>query len=903
MSFKKLSIAVVWLLIIILAFGMTSCNSGDTDTPTETPTSVPTQAPTQAPTEKPTEAATTEAPTSAPTEAPTATEAPAATEVLTEATTESATQGSTQIPTENITEPPSEIITEPPTEAPTEQPTEDLSIYNDSTVDVSDEHIVDESQWVATDGLDRVVSTNTQTGDVRDDKIVAIFYWSWHGNYADNQTAYNNEENINKLISMGYSERDYVNMSVAQLNALGIYTTDMGYHFWDEPVYGYYDGDDEWVIRKQAELLAAAGVDVVFFDNTNGTYTWIETAMKVMKVFSEAREQGVDAPAVSFMLPFGPFIDSARPQLIKLYEEIYSKNYYSDIWFRLDDKPMIMAWKTCLDINDPTQKAIYDLFDFRANMAGYLDTETAADQWGWLSCFPQAYYHNSKGEVEQMTVGTAINHDYVNKIIGTMSSGGNIIGRNWTSRGLDTTENAILYGACFVEQWENALEVDPKVVFVTGWNEWVALRIPSWSPGGTGMTYTNCFVDQYNAQYSRDCEPSNGILKDHYYYQLADYIRQFKGTNAIEMASGETTIDINGGFGQWHYVGPVYNDYFGLTDRDHAGYTNPATGEKYYYTNTTGRNDFYDAKIARDGDNIYFMVRTVDDITPYTDAYWMRLYIDMGESNINWENYEFILNKQNPDNKNTATLERFTGNGFETEVVGKISYSVQGNVMMVCIPKTMLGIPASQADFEFSFKWADNTCEDGDIMQWYVNGDTAPVGRWNYCYSTTGSEEYDPASKNPGSSYLDLTDTATQKDLIDYFIMPTVNMDYEFTSEGLVLTSTAVGSAADFVLSFTKTSPRVMLNNYKSIEITYKVTDGTTNAMRVSIGSKDTYFVASNSKARLLSLTADGEEHTVSSKLVLLQVTTGYLNQVGIYFGRNAPAGSSIIITSIRFVE
>ena len=132
-------------------------------------------------------------------------------------------------------------------------------------MDTSAEHKVDSSQWIAQDGLDRVLSTNTQTGDVKEDKIVAIFYWTWHGNFGDGQTAYNNQQNIDKLIEMGYTERDYMTLSMSELNKLGIKTQMGPYHFWDEPIYGYYDGDDEWVIRKQAELLASAGVDVVFF--------------------------------------------------------------------------------------------------------------------------------------------------------------------------------------------------------------------------------------------------------------------------------------------------------------------------------------------------------------------------------------------------------------------------------------------------------------------------------------------------------------------------------------------------------------------------------------------------------------------------------------------------------------
>ena len=770
---------------------------------------------------------------------------------------------------------------------------------DNSAVDTSAEHKVDSSQWVAQDGLDRVLVTNTQAGDVREDKIVAIFYWTWHGDFADEQTAYNNQQNIDKLIAMGKTERDYMTLSMGELNRLGIRTAMGPYHFWDEPIYGYYDGDDEWVIRKQAELLAAAGVDVVFFDNTNGTFTWMDTAIRVMKVFSEARAQGVDAPYVSFMFPFGP-VDHAGTQMVNLYNAIYKEGLYEDVWFKMDGKPMIMGWPGSLNSKDEKiAKEIKSFFTFRSNLGGYLDTESAPNQWGWLSRFPQAYFHNDKGEIEQITVGTAINHNFERGIIAPMSYGENIIGRTWTSRGYDTRPNALLYGACFAEQWENALAVDPEIVFVTAWNEWVAMRIDNWP--ASPEQYKNCFVDQYNAEFSRDCEPSMGILKDHYYYQLADYIRQFKGVNPIEKATSEKLIDVNGGYGQWANVGPVYNDYFGLPDRDTLGYKDPTTGQRYHYTNDSGRNDIYDAKVARDYENIYFMVRTVDDLTPYTDAYWMRLYLDMGEFEQNWENYEYILNKQNPENENTAILERFTGNGFETEVVGKVTYSVQGNVMMVCIPKTMLGIPAEQMDFSFSFKWTDNTLEDGDIMQWYLNGDVAPVGRFNYCYSTTGSAEYNPADADLGNAYLDFTNAEKSEEVKTWMQGDVSNMKYEFTAEGLRLTSE--GADAEYVIDYSLASPQLVLDHYESITITYKVENSSTSALRVALGGSDESPTAQSSRAKSVTLVADGETHTVTIELKVLRVTKNSLKELGLYFDQKSGAGESILIQSIQFNE
>ncbi len=833
------------------------------------------------------------------TQAPTGTSPDNATqtEAATPAVTEPETVGET--PAETIGETESETIpeTEPETLPVLEWETYDTALDN-STVNPDAEHVVDQSQWIVTDGLDRVMVTNTQTGDKRD-KQVAIFYWTWHGDFSNQgQKAFNNQENINKLIEMGKTERDYVTNDINTLNKWGIKTSS-GYHFWDEPIYGYYSANDEWVIRKQAELLAAADVDVVFFDNTNGTFTWMESAKRVMKVFSEARAQGVDAPTVSFMLPFAANGDT-RTQLVQLYNQIYKQDYYPDSWFRMDGKPMIMAHGAALDTTDATQRAISEFFTFRASVADYLQPMTAANQWGWLSRFPQAYFKDSDGNIEQITVGTAINHDYVNSVIAPMSLGQNVIGRTWTSHGYDTRENAIFYGACLAEQWENALAVDPELVFVTAWNEWVAMRIGHW-PAASG--YSNCFVDQYNAEFSRDCEPSAGILKDYYYYQLADYIRQYKGTNPIEAASTPKLIDVNGGYGQWANVGPVYNDFFGLPDRDANGYTDPNTGKRLHYTNDTGRNDVYDAKVARDYENIYFMVRTMEDLTPYTDAYWMNLYIDMGESgDANWENYEFILNKQNPENETTAILEKFTGNGYETAVVGKVSYAVKGNVLTVCIPKTMLGIDAEDMEFEFGFKWTDNTLvgDDGDIMKWYVNGDVAPVGRFNYCYTTEGSAAHVDDGK-VGYYELDLADKETQDMVSKYLIgESTIGMDYEFTAEGLKFTSTAPDNDAAMVLEYKQLSPRVLADRCTQVKITYKVLTDTTE-IRLGVATGKTKDFESK-RARKVTLIADGESHTAELDTSDLRVNDGYVNAVGFTFPTGTAAGQTLIIEKIEFV-
>ena len=75
-------------------------------------------------------------------------------------------------------------------------------------------------------------------------------------------------------------------------------------------------------------------------------------------------------------------------------------------------------------------------------------------------------------------------------------------------------------------------------------------------------------------------------------------------------------------------------------------------------------------------------------------------------------------------------LERFTGSGFETEVVGEVDYRVTGRYLMIRIPCAMLGM---QQPGRLCFKWSDNV-EDGDILNFYTQGDVAPTGRFVYVY-------------------------------------------------------------------------------------------------------------------------------------------------------------------------
>ena len=79
-----------------------------------------------------------------------------------------------------------------------------------------------------------------------------------------------------------------------------------------------------------------------------------------------------------------------------------------------------------------------------------------------------------------------------------------------------------------MEQWDRALKVDPSLIFVTGWNEWIALRAPEFAGDGPVA-----FVDMYTQEYGRDLEPMKGGHEDAYYYQLVNYARMYKGARPV----------------------------------------------------------------------------------------------------------------------------------------------------------------------------------------------------------------------------------------------------------------------------------------------------------------------------------------------------------------------------------
>ena len=575
---------------------------------------------------------------------------------------------------------------------------------------------VNSDSWAATDALGRKVRDYQEAGDKRQDKFVAMFYWTWH--QGDDDTTYQ-VKNITEIVRKHPEAlRNYNHPAWGDKQP--------GFFFWEQPLLGYYKTTDPWVLRKHAEMLADAGVDAVFFDCTNASLTWKESYDVLMKVWDQAQKDGVNVPKIAFMLPFAP-LPNSLVSLRQLYEDIYKPGRYPNLWFMWKGKPCIMAYPDNLTDSEEDQE-IAKFFTFRPGQPDYMDGPQRNDQWSWLEVYPQkGYVKNQDGTFEQVSVGVAQNTSPDRKGHAGAFNVKDSYGRNFSVlKGFDPRVDGYLYGWNFQEQWSRAFEIDPELVFVTGWNEYTAGQwfIPTWN----GFPFS--FVDQYNWNCSRDIEPNAGWgdKGDVYYLQLVDNVRKFKGMDAPEKVSEPKSIKIGKADG-WDDVAPYYHHYKGNTmHRNHKGYGGNM------YINQSGRNDIIGAKVARDDENLYFYVETAEELTPSTDRNWMMLFIDTDrDKTTGWNGYDIIVNRVSPKGKKVI-VEKNVGNRWEWETVAECKFAVNVDKLEFAIPREVLGIEGENVDIEF--KWNDNMQDNGNIMDFYVNGDTAPGGRFNFVYST-----------------------------------------------------------------------------------------------------------------------------------------------------------------------
>ncbi len=185
--------------------------------------------------------------------------------------------------------------------------------------------------WVATDALGRSLPTRPEVALPRPGKTVGIFYFLWLG-----QHGRRGPFDISRILA---EDPSAINNPASPL-----WGPPYVPHHWGESIFGYYVFDDAAVLRKHAQMLSDAGVDVVIFDVTNQE-TYPGSWQALCRTWDAMRKDGNRTPQIAFLTPFW----NPRKVVRELWDQLYSRNLYPDLWFRWEGKPLILADPQLLD--------------------------------------------------------------------------------------------------------------------------------------------------------------------------------------------------------------------------------------------------------------------------------------------------------------------------------------------------------------------------------------------------------------------------------------------------------------------------------------------------------------------------------------------------------------------------
>jgi hypothetical protein len=584
--------------------------------------------------------------------------------------------------------------------------------------------------FAGTDDLGRPLNSSEDVGVIGEngEKHVGLFYFLWHGLHGSNALY-----DLQKII-------DENGLETAGKVSSGLYGNVSDFHWFAEPLYGYYHSDP-WVMRKHAELLTNAGVDFLYFDATNG-YAYTSQALQMMKILHELNEQGYDAPQIVF------YTNSASNSTVsQIYNAIYASNLYPDTWFCLNGKPVIVATERSNSIRTSGEFSpeIKEFFTFKESQ--WPQEAMQKNGWPWIDwSWPQRVYTNAEGGETAMSISIAQHNNAAvfsaSSLYGNFKNRGRSYGStakqvaSWNPRialeyaDLYQADNKMTdYGYNFQAQWDHAVESDVQFALVTGWNEWIAQRQDGLTTLGDDDKVA--FIDCASMEFSRDAEMMRGGYFDNYYMQLIANIERFKGDAPVIVQDSRKPINVTGDFDQWDDVPVTYTDPKGDTaNRNGKGYGDVT------YTDTSGRNDIVSSKITHDTKNIYFYAKTVSTITMYdNNSSWMQLYLDVDrDTSTGWYGYDYLVNSSTTGYFVT-NVAKYTGTNGEYGFtnVGKASYRASGNQMMIEVPLELLGI-SDYSKINMEFKWADSDTTYTTMEQFYTEGDVAPLGRLNYVY-------------------------------------------------------------------------------------------------------------------------------------------------------------------------
>ena len=207
-------------------------------------------------------------------------------------------------------------------------------------------------------------------------KYVGIFYFMWLGDdiggiydISKLQAQYDPYDLENPLWSLPGSAN--YNGKISPQNA---------FHYFEEPLYGYYRSNDKWVIRKHLELLTLAGIDFLYLDFTNANMNgdnainiYKNATLALMDTILEMQAEGYEVPRIVPICcnPYTSGNVTERTKITTRVIEWVYNNYYA-----VDNFKYKSCWFTADKTRNPSGNPLLVTYSFDKK---YLTNKAVAD--------------------------------------------------------------------------------------------------------------------------------------------------------------------------------------------------------------------------------------------------------------------------------------------------------------------------------------------------------------------------------------------------------------------------------------------------------------------------------------------------------------------------------------------
>lgn len=379
-----------------------------------------------------------------------------------------------------------------------------------------------------------------------------------------------------------------------------------------------------------------------------------------------------------------------------IYDTFYKTGYCKDTWFYFNGKPLIIA------IENECSEEVRDFFTIKQSQ--WPNEATKLGGWPWMDFErPQRVFNNENNIPEVINVSVA-QHPQCrfgdNVLYGETANRG----RSFHNDANDPTPGAFVNGFNFQEQFDRALETDPPVVLVTGWNEWIAGRWPG--PEDRPIMFVDCINDEY----SRDIEMMRGGYFDNYYMQLIANVRRYKGTCGVPSATAGSTTT---------YRGFADGDF----TRDSEGWSSD-----FIYKNDSSRNSITSVNVSHDEKNIVFDINVKNAIENDVSGSFFNVFISSPESS----GFDYVANVNPNVSAKTAEICKINANGdalTSLTPVGNNTFEISDRKIKISVPLEIIGDKS-----EILFKVGDSREAFSSVEDFYDKGDVLPMGRPSFLY-------------------------------------------------------------------------------------------------------------------------------------------------------------------------